>query len=282
MTKPLCTLAILLLCFLTTMSYAQQNVDESDKAEETTVISVADPVIATKAPEVGKHVMANTDAGSMILSLLMVLALIFISALVLKKFNFTRQQSEQLKVVASLSLGVKERLVVAQIGEQQLVLGITPQQITLIKSLEEPIVPSQPENPSALTGIYLLFYKKITLIPKTNSNNYEKNSIVSFTHSHRIHSKFWRFFGRRFVYVGINFNYQCGWISRVLSYPTNFNLHDGVKFYTRCRNNDDVVYPYRSSYGYIAPSLWLATNPVKPGDNWLNFIYDSFYYDASL
>jgi flagellar protein FliO/FliZ len=160
MTKPLCTLAILLLCFLTTMSYAQQNVDESDKAEETTVISVADPVIATKAPEVGKHVMANTDAGSMILSLLMVLALIFISALVLKKFNFTRQQSEQLKVVASLSLGVKERLVVAQIGEQQLVLGITPQQITLIKSLEEPIVPSQPENPSALTGNIFAFLQK--------------------------------------------------------------------------------------------------------------------------
>ena len=143
MTKPLCTLAILLLCFLTTMSYAQQNVDESDKAEETTVISVADPVIATKAPEVGKHVMANTDAGSMILSLLMVLALIFISALVLKKFNFTRQQSEQLKVVASLSLGVKERLVVA-----------------LIKSLEEPIVPSQPENPSALTGNIFAFLQK--------------------------------------------------------------------------------------------------------------------------
>ncbi len=90
-------------------------------------------------PQVGKHVMANMDAGSMILSLLMVLGLIIICALVLKRFNLTQQGVSQLKVVTSLSLGAKERVVVIQAGEQQLLLGVTAQQVTLIERLAEPL-----------------------------------------------------------------------------------------------------------------------------------------------
>jgi len=160
MSKFLRSLVVLLLVSLTSTSYAQQVHDNNENTKQAVETSIAEAVVVKQAPEVGKHVMANTDAGSMILSLLMVLALIFISALVLKRFNFTQQNSGQLKVVASLSLGVKERLVVAQVGEQQLVLGVTPQQITLIKSLEEPIVASQPEKASALTGNVLAFLQK--------------------------------------------------------------------------------------------------------------------------
>ena len=90
-------------------------------------------------PQVGKHVMANMDAGSMVLSLLMVLALIIICALVLKRFNLTQQGVSQLKVVTSLSLGAKERVVVIQAGDQQLLLGVTAQQVTLIERLAEPL-----------------------------------------------------------------------------------------------------------------------------------------------
>jgi flagellar protein FliO/FliZ len=160
MIKSLCSLAILLLCFLTTISYAQEEIIENEKINPVAKTPVVDPLPVNQAPEVGKHVMANTDAGSMILSLLMVLALIGISAFVLKRFNVTQQHNGQLKVVASLSLGVKERLVVAQVGDQQLVLGVTAQQITLIKSLEEPIDSSNPGNTSALTGNVLAFLKK--------------------------------------------------------------------------------------------------------------------------
>lgn len=160
MSKSLCSLLALWLFFLTTSSYAQQKLVENEKVEQVEQILLSDPLIVTPPPEVGKHVMANTDIGSMILSLLMVLALIIISALVLKRFNFTQQQTGQLKVVASLSLGVKERLVVAQVGNQQLVLGVTSQQITLIKSLEEPIESSNPESTSALTSNVLAFFKK--------------------------------------------------------------------------------------------------------------------------
>jgi flagellar protein FliO/FliZ len=99
----------------------------------------------SKTPEVGKHVMANMDAGSMILSLLMVLCLIVICAFVLKRFNIGQQNVSQLKVVTSLSLGAKERVVVVQAGEQQLLLGVTAQQVTLIERLSEPL-PIQKAN----------------------------------------------------------------------------------------------------------------------------------------
>lgn len=118
----------------------QQSVDQEAITQQGLVQPVSESQINNNnTPEVGKHVMANMDAGSMILSLLMVLALIIICALVLKRFNFTQQSVSQLKVVTSLSLGAKERVVVIQAGEQQLLLGVTAQQVTLIERLDEPL-----------------------------------------------------------------------------------------------------------------------------------------------
>ena len=96
--------------------------------------------ITTKdTPQVGKHVMANMNASSMIVSLLMVLVLIVICAFILKRFNLVQQGGSQLKVVASLSLGTKKRVIVVQVGDQQFVLGVTSQQINLLEKLSEPL-----------------------------------------------------------------------------------------------------------------------------------------------
>jgi flagellar protein FliO/FliZ len=97
-------------------------------------------IVNEDTPQVGKHVMANMNASSMILSLLMVLVLIFICALILKRFNLVQQGVSQLKMVASLPLGSKERVVVVQVGKQQFMLGVTSQQINLIETLPEPLL----------------------------------------------------------------------------------------------------------------------------------------------
>ncbi len=94
--------------------------------------------------EVGKHVGTNMDSMSFILSFLMILALIFVCAMLLKKFQPGLQQQNGLKVITSLSLGAKERVVVVQAGEQQLLLGVTAHQITLLDSLEEPLAQGTP------------------------------------------------------------------------------------------------------------------------------------------
>lgn len=87
---------------------------------------------------VGQHTASNNlDAMSMILSLFMVLALIVVAALLLKRFQLIRPQSAQLRLVTSLHLSAKEKLVVVQVGEQQLLLGISGQQINLLHKLEQ-------------------------------------------------------------------------------------------------------------------------------------------------
>lgn len=90
-------------------------------------------------PEVGKHVMANMNPASMILSLFLVLGLIIICALILKRFNLTQHNLSQLKIITTLRLGTKERLIVVQVGEQQLLLGVTGQQVSLLETLAEPL-----------------------------------------------------------------------------------------------------------------------------------------------
>lgn len=93
-----------------------------------------------KSPVVGSHISGGVNAVSMILSLLMVLAVIVVSAYMLKRFNVIQNTTQNLKVVASLPLTAKEKLVVVQVGEKQILLGVTSQQINLIESLDEPLV----------------------------------------------------------------------------------------------------------------------------------------------
>jgi len=116
---------------LSLLAFAQEKIVESIPPVQTLV---------NDAPQVGKHVMANMNASSMILSLLMVLALIIVSAFVLKRFNIAQQGNNQLSVVTSLSLGAKERVVVVQVGDKQLLLGVTAQQVTLLEALAEPLI----------------------------------------------------------------------------------------------------------------------------------------------
>ncbi|MGB0937267.1 MAG: flagellar biosynthetic protein FliO [Colwellia sp.] len=114
-------------------------------AEETTVSTndnlVTDANARTESVEVGKHVMANMDAGSMILSLVMVLGLIVVCAFLLKRFNVAHQSNEHLKLISTLSLGPKERVVVIQAGKEQFLLGINSAsnsgQITVIDKLKQ-------------------------------------------------------------------------------------------------------------------------------------------------
>jgi len=132
------SLVFLLFCFISFSGIAQENSLtnvglEAINTDKTTVATPPENI------EVGRHVMGNIDAGSMIVSLLLVLFAIVISAWLLKKLQVGGNTVNSLKVVTSLNLGSKERLVVVQVGEKQLLLGITGQQINLLDTLEEPI-----------------------------------------------------------------------------------------------------------------------------------------------
>ena len=111
-----------------------------------TFVSAEEVIAPVDTVEVGKHVAANMDAMSMILSLLMVLVVIVVSAVILKRFQGVQQNLKGLKVVTSLHLGAKEKLVVVQSGDKQLLLGVTAQQISLLETLDKPILSGQEKS----------------------------------------------------------------------------------------------------------------------------------------
>ena len=154
--KALIRLSLGLSCyFLSWLVFAEKMMDEATDSV---------PLLTNDAPQTGKH-LPNIDASSMILSLLMVLALIIVSAFILKRFNIAQQGTKQLNVVTSLSLGAKERVVVVQVGDKQLLLGVTAQQVTLLESLAEPLI----EPKALVTDIPLNIASFLSTIKKSKS-----------------------------------------------------------------------------------------------------------------
>jgi len=79
--------------------------------------------------------------AGMVLALLMVLALILGMAWLLRRLSGLGglQGPDGLRTIASLSVGPKERVLIVQAGEAQLLVGVTAQQITLLHQLEKPL-----------------------------------------------------------------------------------------------------------------------------------------------
>lgn len=68
--------------------------------------------------------------------LLIVLAFIVLIAWLLKKIEFNlANRAGLLKIIASIGVGQKERVVVIEIEDTQLVLGVTPGQINLLHQI---------------------------------------------------------------------------------------------------------------------------------------------------
>lgn len=81
----------------------------------------------------------STELLSVGLSLMMVLLLIVGLGFFVKKLNPNIGNSNDFKVVRSLPLGTKERLLVVEIDGKQLLLGTTPQNINFLYQLETPL-----------------------------------------------------------------------------------------------------------------------------------------------
>ena len=93
-------------------------------------------------------------AAKTVFFLLVVIALIVLLAWLVQKTKLgsqlPRQSHEALKIVAVTSLGIKEKIALVQVGEKQIVVGITAQNINLLTELETPIeITKVPPTPFA-------------------------------------------------------------------------------------------------------------------------------------
>jgi len=81
----------------------------------------------------------TTDIVSMVLSLCMVVVLILVLAFFVKKLNPNVTNNDEFKVIRSLPLGSRERLMVVEIDNAQHLLGVTPHSINYLHKLETPL-----------------------------------------------------------------------------------------------------------------------------------------------
>lgn len=84
--------------------------------------------------------VAAPSIGGTVLALLLVLGLILAMAWLLRRMPGNRfAGNAALRPVASLALGARERLMVVEVGGEQLLLGITASSIQLLHKLETPL-----------------------------------------------------------------------------------------------------------------------------------------------
>ncbi|MBC3304456.1 flagellar protein FliO/FliZ [Pseudomonas cedrina] len=98
----------------------------------------AEPVAqAAAAPAVGS---VGGQLTQLVLGLLLVVGLIFALAWLMRRVQSAGAGNGQvIEMIGSRALGPRDRLVLVQVGEEQILLGITPGRITPLHVLKTPV-----------------------------------------------------------------------------------------------------------------------------------------------
>lgn len=93
---------------------------------------------------------ATTGLIQIVAALGVVIALMLAMAWFMKRFgNLSPLQRVPMKVISAISVGHRERVVVVEIADQWLVLGVTPQQITSLSTLPKQDISTSNANNGA-------------------------------------------------------------------------------------------------------------------------------------
>jgi len=104
----------------------------------------------------GQATMGGDDIVALLLSLIAVLVVIFVLAAIVKRLNLKIQNRGDTQILGTTYLGAKERIVIVQVGDEKMLLGVTAQSIQLLKTLPSDYnVPQQQEPNQAGTGNWL-------------------------------------------------------------------------------------------------------------------------------
>ncbi|MGB0663620.1 MAG: flagellar biosynthetic protein FliO [Pontibacterium sp.] len=76
----------------------------------------------------------------LVLGLGFVLLLIFGLAWITKRYAGLSQSQSDLKVIATLPLGAREKAVLISVGGEQMLVGVAPGRVNLIERFEQPVV----------------------------------------------------------------------------------------------------------------------------------------------
>lgn len=110
------------------------------------------PAVAQEAvPAVSPSSLFTGDYLLQVIGSFVVVILLLIGVLVLlRRFNgVSSQMSGNMRVVSSVGVGQRERVVLLQVGDEQILVGVGPGNVRKIHAFDEPVVePSASTTPS--------------------------------------------------------------------------------------------------------------------------------------
>jgi flagellar protein FliO/FliZ len=119
----------------TTPATASTTTEQANAAKEP-VVTV--PVTAAKGAEQSRA-NALPGVGQIVISLALVVGLVLLLAFFYKKMQLKLPGNKHFRIVATLNIGQRERLLVIEMQGKQRVLGVTAQQINFLFDLETPL-----------------------------------------------------------------------------------------------------------------------------------------------
>lgn len=112
-------------------------------ANATETVVAAASTVATAAPTAQGNGMNAMTIMNVFGSLIIVLGLLFGLAWLYKKLAIKLPGSSHIKIVSSVMLGPRERILVIEVQGKQRVLGVTANQINMLFELDQPLVDDQ-------------------------------------------------------------------------------------------------------------------------------------------
>lgn len=136
--------------------------------------------------EEAKSYSPSSSLLSVFLSLIVVIAIIFALAYLARRFNVTQTGGGQMRVVASMMAGNKEKIMVVEVGDEQYLLGITAHNINHLATLDKAL-----DNPQALQNssgnLQANFQQKLVKAMAQTITGGHKNKTIQASKSEKAH-----------------------------------------------------------------------------------------------
>ena len=82
---------------------------------------------------------ASDALVQLVLGLVFVIGLILVVAWVAKRVMGVQQAGRHMRIITGLPLGTREKIVLVQVGKEQLLLGVAPGRVSLLSRFDEPV-----------------------------------------------------------------------------------------------------------------------------------------------
>jgi len=105
------------------------------------ILGFSHTVLAEPVTQLGESVVQPSDHFlQIVISLVLVLLIIFLSAWMLRRYGrFPGVADGNLKVLGALSVGQRERVLLLQVGKEQILVGVTSSRISTLHQLTEQV-----------------------------------------------------------------------------------------------------------------------------------------------